>query len=46
MDWAPTRELKAGLIGAMTGFAGTSKEAEQLFRECPGHFQESSQSTF
>jgi muramidase (phage lysozyme) len=39
IDRAPTQELKTAIIGAMTGFAGTSKEAEKLLRTAPGAFQ-------
>ena len=39
IDRAPTQELKTAIIGAMTGFAGTNKEAEKLLRTAPGAFQ-------
>ena len=39
IDRAPTQELKTAIIGAMTGFAGTSQEAEKLLRTAPGAFQ-------
>jgi len=39
IDRAPTQELKTAIIGAMTGFAGTNKEAEKLLRTAPVAFQ-------
>ena len=45
LDLAP-KEMQAGLIGAMTGFAGSSKEAEQLFRVMPELFQKVASQSF
>lgn len=45
LDMAP-KELRAGLIGAMTGFVGTSKEAEALFRTMPELFQRVASQSF
>lgn len=45
LDMAP-KELRQGLIGAMTGFAGSSKEAEQLFRVMPELFQKVASQSF
>ena len=45
LDMAP-KELRSGLIGAMTGFAGSSKEAEQLFRVMPELFQRVASQSF
>ena len=45
LDMAP-KELRSGLIGAMTGFAGSSKEAEQLFRVMPELFQKVASQSF
>ena len=45
LDLAP-KEMQAGLIGAMTGFVGTSKEAEQLYRTMPELFQKVASQSF
>jgi len=45
LDMAP-KELRTGLIGAMTGFVGTSKEAEQLYRIMPELFQKVASQSF
>ena len=45
LDLAP-KEMQAGLIGAMTGFAGSSKEAEQLLRVMPELFQKVASQSF
>jgi hypothetical protein len=45
LDMAP-KELRTGLIGAMTGFVGTSKEAEQLYRVMPELFQKVASQSF
>ena len=45
LDMAP-KEMRTGLIGAMTGFVGTSKEAEQLYRVMPELFQKVASQSF
>ena len=45
LDMAP-KELRSGLIGAMTGFVGTSKEAEALYRTMPQLFQKVASQSF
>jgi len=45
LDMAP-KELRSGLIGAMTGFVGSSKEAEALYRTMPQLFQKVASQSF